>query len=62
MESAHAKVLTLQDVLHLSLPLPKSWQEVAGILKGKPYTDPLQYQHALRQEWEQRLNTLINIH
>lgn len=35
-------------------PLPKSWTEAAGMLKGKLPTDPVAWQKKIRSEWDER--------
>lgn len=49
-----AKILTPEKLYTLRYPLPQSWTNVIGILKGRKRIDPLKYQKQIRKEWEKR--------
>lgn len=53
-----AKILSPEKLATLRQPLPRSWLEVAGILKKKKI-HPLRYQKKIRQEWEKRWKKLL---
>ena len=42
----------------LRYPLPESWTNAIGLLKGKRI-DPLRYQKQIRKGWEKRLKRQI---
>jgi len=48
-----AKILSPEKLATLRQSLPRSWLEVAGILKKKG-VHPLRYQRRIRKEWEKR--------
>jgi len=54
-----AKILIPKILEKYSYPLPKSWVRAAGILKAKKPVNPLKYQKQIRQEWNERLEKLI---
>jgi hypothetical protein len=53
-----ARVITPQELAVLRYPVPQSWLDVAGILKGKKKVNALAYQKQIRKEWDKRLNKL----
>jgi len=53
-----AKILSPEKLATLRQSLPRSWLEVAGILK-KRGVHPLRYQRRIRKEWEKRWKKLL---
>ena len=53
-----AKIITPQILETLHHPVPQSWLDVAGILKGKKKVNALKYQKQVRKDWDKRLNKL----
>lgn len=63
MTNQQVKIISPEKLsrFRYSLPLPRSWLEAAGILKGKKIR-PLSYQKRIRKEWEERLKKLSKIY
>ncbi len=49
-----AKIITPEQLRTVRYPLPQSWINAAGILKGKKKVNALRYQKAIRKEWDKR--------
>jgi hypothetical protein len=56
-----AKILTLQQLKTMRYPLPQSWLNVAGILKGGKKVNALVYQKRIRKGWGKRLAKLEHL-
>ena len=56
-----AKILTPEELKEARHPLPKSWTDAAGILKGKKRVDALKYQKQIRREWDRRSKELSRL-
>jgi len=61
VNTQQAKIISPEKLPKLQQPLPKSWLEAAGILKGRKKIDPLRYQKQIRKEWDKRLEKLSRI-
>lgn len=55
-----ARIITLEELPMLRYPLPASWKNAIGILKGKNI-DPVRYQREIRKEWDRRLKRQIQL-
>ena len=55
-----AKIITLDELRTMRYPLPASWKNAIGILKGKNI-DPVSYQREIRKEWDRRLKRQIQL-
>ena len=55
---ARARMITPQILKTLRHPVPQSWLDVAGILKGKKLVNGLAYQKQIRKEWDARLKKI----
>ena len=55
------KIITPSELEKLRRPLPRSWIDAAGILKGRKRIAPLRYQRQIRKEWDRRLKELAKI-
>ncbi len=53
-----ARIITPQELETMRYPVPQSWLNVAGILKGKKKVSALAYQKQIRKTWETRLAKL----
>ena len=53
-----ARIITPQDLETMRYPVPQSWLDVAGILKGKNKVNALAYQKQIRKGWGKRLYKL----
>ena len=53
-----AKILTPADLEAMRYPVPQSWLDVAGILKGNKKVNALAYQKQIRKGWGKRLSKL----
>lgn len=57
-----ARILTVEELKTWRRPLPKGWREAAGMLKGNTsILDPVAYQKAVRQEWEDRFQKQLRL-
>ncbi len=53
-----ASTITPQDLETMRYPVPQSWLDVAGILKGKKKVNALAYQKQIRKGSGKRLSKL----
>jgi len=57
-----ARILTVEELKTWRRPLPKGWNEAAGMLKGdKRILDPVAYQKTIRKEWEDRFQKQLRL-
>lgn len=53
---------TISPKAKKNIQIPNSWQNVAGILKGKKRVEALKYQQTVRKEWARLLKLAVSKH
>lgn len=57
---SEAKILNLEQTVHLRYPIPDSMIRAAGLLRGKK-NNALNDQKKMRKEWDKRLQRQVKL-